>query len=224
MSQFNATVLTHNGLDLLTRAQAGQVRIQFTRIGIGDGYPPTDLRDLLNLVNEIKSLPILDIKLSGNGQTQIKAVFGNEGLTTGVYFREIGLFANDPVKGEILYSVANAGSTADYLPPSNGIDYIEEILNFVTVIGNATDVTAVIEQKALVTVDTFEEHVNDTSIHIPRSEFDSEIASLRNEINLIKATFPDSFTHNLFTEDLSTLADIDLSRGYYNQAQSRLEV
>ncbi|MDX5091596.1 phage tail protein, partial [Lactobacillus crispatus] len=99
MGQFNATVLTHNGLDLLTRAQAGQVRIQFTRIGIGDGYPPADLRDLLSLVHEIKSLPILDIKLSGNGQTQIKAVFDNVGISTGVYFREIGLFANDPVKG-----------------------------------------------------------------------------------------------------------------------------
>lgn len=223
MGQFNGSVLTDVGLALLTKAQAGTARIQFTRIGIGDGYASSDLKTLTELVNETKSLPILNINITGAGQSQVKAVLSNADLTTGQYVREIGLFANDPDVGEILYSVANAGSLADYIPPA-GIDVVEEVISFITVIGSASDVTATIEQKALVTIDTFEAHVNDSSIHITRAEFDSQIASLRNEVQLIKSTFPDSFTRNLFTEDLSTINDIDLSRGYYNEAQTRLEV
>ncbi|MDR7318926.1 phage tail protein [Brevibacillus nitrificans] len=224
MGQFNATILTEKGLSLQMKAQMGIARLQFTRIGIGDGYASVPLETLDELVNELMSLPILEIKLTGEGQSQVKAAFSNTGLASGIYVREIGLFANDPDVGEILYSVANAGSFADYLPAENGTEVIEEVINFITVIGSASDVTAIIEQKALVTVDTFEAHVNDPSIHITRAEFDSQIASLRNEVQLIKSTFPDSFTRNLFTEDLSTINDIDLSRGYYNEAQTRLEV
>ncbi len=67
-------------------------------------------------------------------------------------------------------------------------------------------------------------HVNDDSIHITRAEFNAAISSLNNRVQLIESTFPDSFNHNLFTEDLVTLDAVKLTRGYYNEAQSRLEV
>ena len=223
MAQFNGSVLTNDGLALQLKAQMGLARIQFTRIGIGDGYATGDLVDLKELVHETKSLPILEIKQTGEGQYQVKTVISNSDLQSGIYVREIGLFANDPDIGEILYAVANAGSLADYLPAA-GVDVVEEVINFVTVVGNAQDVTAIVEEKALVTVDTFEDHVNNPNIHITRAELDSRFAAVWNEINLIKATFPDSFTHNLFTEDLVTLDAIVLSRGYYNEALTRLEV
>lgn len=60
--------------------------------------------------------------------------------------------------------------------------------------------------------------------HILLEQYGMDIANLKNRVQLIESTFPDSFTHNLFTEDLVTLDAIVLSRGYYNEAQSRLEV
>jgi hypothetical protein len=223
LAQFNGSILTNDGLALQLKAQMGMARIQFTRIGIGDGYATGDLVDLKQLVHEVKSLPILEIKKTGEGQYQVKAAISNSDLETGIYVREIGLFANDPDIGEILYAVANSGSLADYLPPG-GVDVVEEVINFVTVVGNAQDVTAIVEAKALVTVDTFNEHINNTNIHITRAEFESQIANLRNEINLVKSTFPDTFLNNLFTENLATTDAIVLTHGYYNEAQGRLEV
>lgn len=67
-------------------------------------------------------------------------------------------------------------------------------------------------------------HVNDDSIHISRAEFEAAISSLRNEVQLIKSTFPDSFTHNLFSKVFTTLDGVILTRGYFNEAQARLEV
>lgn len=172
MGQFNASVLTDDGLELLNKAQAGLERVQFTRIGIGDGYASAELHTLTALVSEKLSLPILEVKLVGDGQSQVKASISNQDLTEGLYVREIGLFAKGSTGEEILYAVANAGSLADYLPPSNGVDVVEEIFNFITVIGTAQDVSAVIEEQALVTVDTFNAHVNDTSIHVTAAEMD----------------------------------------------------
>ncbi|MEC2128124.1 phage tail protein [Brevibacillus centrosporus] len=172
MAQFNGSVLTELGLALLTKAQTGATRIQFTRIGIGDGYPIEDQSELTELVHEVLSLDILELKITEDGQSQVTSTLSNKDLAAGIYVREIGLFANDPDEGEILYAVANAGALADYIPPSNGIDIVEEIFHFITVIGTAEDVTAVIDEKALVTVDTFSAHVNDASIHVTSEEMD----------------------------------------------------
>jgi len=223
VGQFNGSVLTDKGLQLQSKAQAG-ARLTFTRIGIGDGFLPGNLQTLEELVNETKSLPILEIKNLGNGQTMVKALISNQDLTSGTYVREIGLFANDPDLGEILYAVANSGDLADYLPAPNGADVVEEIIQFITLIGTAEDVTAVIDSQAVVTVTTFDEHVNDTNLHMTRAEIETELAALRNRITLIESTFPDNFKNNLFTEDFATLDDITLTKGYYNQAQTRLEV
>ncbi|WP_174769342.1 phage tail-collar fiber domain-containing protein, partial [Brevibacillus centrosporus] len=172
MAQFNGSVLTELGLALLTKAQTGATRIQFTRIGIGDGYSAEDQSKLTELVHEVLSLDILELKVIGEGQSQVTATISNKDLTDGVYVREIGLFATDPDEGEILYAVANAGSLADFLPPSDGINVVEEIFHFITVIGTVENVTAVIDEKALVTVDSFNEHVNDASIHVTSEEMD----------------------------------------------------
>ncbi|WP_019123715.1 hypothetical protein [Brevibacillus massiliensis] len=60
--------------------------------------------------------------------------------------------------------------------------------------------------------------------HVLLEQFSVDIANLKNRVQLIESTFPDSFTHNLFTEELLTLDSIILTHGYYNEAQTRLEV
>lgn len=224
MAESLGMIITNLGLQLQTKAQMGATLI-FTRVAIGDGYATKEqMKGLDKLVHETVSLPILDIRTVSVGQVQVKAVLSNRDLETGIYVREIGLFANDPDLGEILYCVTNAGDTADYLPPANGGELVDEILNINTIIGEATNVTAVISDQAYVTIDQFEAHVNDHNIHITRAEFESKISGLQNEINTLKSTFSDSFNHNLFNENLTTLDAIDLTRGYYNAAYTRLEV
>jgi len=221
---FGQTVLTEKGLALQTKAQTG-TPLNFTRIAIGDGHVPDrdSLRRLTALVHETMELPILELKIIGEGQTHARTMLSNENLTTGMYIREIGLFAEDPDEGEILYCVANAGDLADYLPAFTS-EPVEQIFTLITVIGEAQNVTAVIASQANVTVAQFQDHVQDTTVHITRQEYEQDLDALRSELNLIKATLPDSFTHNLFEFKFTSLKGIKLIRGYYNEAQGRIEV
>jgi hypothetical protein len=57
--------------------------------------------------------------------------------------REIGIYAQDPDIGEILYAVAYAGDRADFIP-ADGITKVENVVDIYTVIANAQNVTAVI--------------------------------------------------------------------------------
>ncbi len=159
MSQFSNMVLTTKGSALQTKAQAGTTQLNFTRVAIGCGYLPdgAKLEDLTALVEEKQSLDINLISIE-NGLATLRATFTNSGLSTGYYVREFGVFATDPDEGQILYSVANAGGMADYLPPE-GANIVEQIFDMVTVVGNAANVSATIDPSlTFVTIKEFTNH------------------------------------------------------------------
>lgn len=147
MAQFNSLTITQDGLELQSKAQTG-TNLNFTRAAVGDGELPdgTNLIDLSALINEKESLNLTDLFVDGSGNARARATVSNQGLATGFYIREIGLFANDPDKGEILYCVANAGQYADFLPAGTGSDIVESTLDLVTIVGNAENVTAQIDE------------------------------------------------------------------------------
>jgi hypothetical protein len=147
MAKFNSLKLTNDGLDLQSKAQAGTL-LEFSRVAVGDGELPdgTDLIDLTSLINEKESLDITSISVDEDGNAKVRSTISNQGLDNGFYIREIGLFANDPDKGEILYCIANAGDLADYLPSGYGTDIVESTLDLITVVGNADNVAAEINK------------------------------------------------------------------------------
>lgn len=78
-----------------------------------------------------------------SGTANIRGIYQNTDLTSSTYTCEIGLFAQDPDVGEILYAYANAGANGDTIPPySDGPFSRQYTVN--TAIGNATNVTATI--------------------------------------------------------------------------------
>ncbi|MCY9764921.1 phage tail protein, partial [Paenibacillus alvei] len=145
MSGFGSgLLLTKKGLALLTKAQAGK-QLKYTRVGIGDGnLNGVDPTTLNKLVLEVKSTQITKLEIQ-----QDKAVIGfvlsNKDLTTGFYFREIGIFALDPDEGEVLYSYVNAGANAEFIPPTGSAEAIEKEINALFTVGNASNVSAVID-------------------------------------------------------------------------------
>ncbi|MBI9092077.1 MAG: phage tail protein [Desulfobacterium sp.] len=134
MALFSGTVLTDAGLAFQAKAQTG-VKLEFSRVGLGDGLLPDggSLERLSVLLNERKSIPIQSIEVIGDGTTQLNTVLTNEDLSNGFYIREIGIFANDPDEGEILYSIAYAGEHPDYIPAKGGTTAVEQVINLVTV-------------------------------------------------------------------------------------------
>ncbi|MBJ7550737.1 phage tail protein [Marinomonas ostreistagni] len=144
MANFPGLQMTAAGRDLQAKAQTG-VKLDFSRVGLGDGEMPADIDPLTAMVSEKKSLDITDFELLGDGTSQLEVLLTNENLVEGFFIREIGVFAIDPdTETEILYSYANAEAYSDYLPAFGAATIVEMKFNLITVIGNATNVTATI--------------------------------------------------------------------------------
>ncbi|MFS0838050.1 phage tail protein [Paenibacillus sp. 1P03SA] len=145
MGAFGGFVLTNKGRNLQAKAQVG-VTLNYTRMGVGDGQlGGQSIPALTKLIGEKKSLAISKLKIQTHGRAVIGAVLSNQDVTTGFYFREIGIYAQDPDEGEILYCYGNAGSNAEYIPPVGGADIIEKSIDAIVVVGNAANVTATID-------------------------------------------------------------------------------
>lgn len=146
MGQFNAMKLTNKGLALFNKVQLG-TQLQLTKVAIGDGSLSAGqtLEGLTSLVNKTQDLSIISTTNNTDGTVSVQTSLSNQGLSTGKYIREIGLYATDPIEGEILYSVTNSGTLADYLP-AEGSNIVENIINIVAKTGNASNVSAVIDK------------------------------------------------------------------------------
>ncbi|MEJ5227175.1 phage tail protein [Thermodesulfovibrio sp.] len=180
MGDFIGTILTNRGRNLLAKAQTG-VQLNFTRVAIGDGIwqEGVDPVEMVTLVNEKHRLPIQSIELTGDGTVRLRFILTNNGLTEGFFIREIGIFAQDPDIGEILYAVTYAGDRADYIP-AYGVTLIENVVDIYTVIANAQNVTALISDTVVIaTKKDIYEHNKSTSSHLDiRDKLVSHIDSL----------------------------------------------
>ena len=131
MAKFKGFILTEKGRELLAKGLAGET-ITFTKMAIGDGTTATSEREMTALVNQITTLPLLNVDIKGNGTCEINALLTNKSVTTGFYIRELGIFAHGNDNVEILYAY-NTSANADYLPPFSAnnvveIEYIDTII------------------------------------------------------------------------------------------------
>ncbi|WP_020621172.1 phage tail protein [Paenibacillus daejeonensis] len=146
MANFTNIQITNRGRALQAKAQAG-AQLVFTRFRIGSGQMSgQQIADMTNLIQPVMWLTLNKSQPSSTGRHTIGAPFTNTGVTTGFYFREWGLFAQDPDIGEILYCYGNVGAGAEYIPAGGGSEIIEQQLDMIVIIGNATTVNAVIDE------------------------------------------------------------------------------
>jgi len=187
MADFKGTILTQKGRNLLAKAQTGAT-LAFTKIKLGDGLwsSNTDPTQLNDLVSPKLNLPIQDIRVVGDGTVRLRFILTNTGLSQGFFMREIGIYAQDPDLGEILYAVAYAGDRADFIP-SDGVTKVENVVDIYTVIANAQNVTAVISDTVVLAtkrdIDDLAQQLNDTA-----SNLSNQISTIKPEVG---ATAPD---------------------------------
>lgn len=150
MANFSGTIITNKGLNLLAKAIQG-TQLVFTRLALGDGLWPTpnSPEQMEALVSEKKSIQIQGIEVVGNGTARLRAVLLNTELQTGFFARELGIFAQDPELGEILYAVSYAGEQADYIPAGGNI-VLESIIDVFVIVSTAQDVTAWIDDTVVI--------------------------------------------------------------------------
>lgn len=202
--------LTAKGLDLIAKAVAGS-QLQFTKVLLGDSIrngqivTPTD-EEIVNFTGLInarwKKLPLADVRFAGNGVCLVKCQLNNASVSGGFFAREIGLYATDPDTGnEVLYAYKNNGALATYIPGGDSATSMNVIISLVTVVDQATNVTAVVDASLLATTQAeFLEHINSTKPHpnVPNSA--AEISSS----NYFWAAGADNQLHPISKDNLST--------------------
>ena len=116
---FHDAVITMKGLILDTKIRSGQAVPKFTRMKIGHGvYDGTEeISESESLKSLRQEFGFSSIEIVDNKTVRLRAISDNEGITDGYYISELGVFAEDPDEGEILYSIAiGVENKMDYQP------------------------------------------------------------------------------------------------------------
>ena len=143
MAKFNGFILTEKGRELLAKGLVGET-ITFTKMAIGDGTSLTSERERTALVNQITTLPILNINVKRNGTCEINALLTNKSVTTGFYIKELGIFAHGNDNVEILYAY-NISTSPDFVPPFSANNVVEIEYVDTIIVDQVANVTAVID-------------------------------------------------------------------------------
>ncbi len=159
MSNFQPTQLTNQGYTLLSKVLAGVTELKYTKMAIGDGQvESSDYKELTSLVNKKMEVDIRDIKVNGDGSATIKGSYSNIGLTETIQINEVGVYADDPDVGEILYCYTTANGESNFIGQSSTtilyedleiqtyISSVESIIANIVMIVNAKNVELELEE------------------------------------------------------------------------------
>lgn len=248
MAAFINNDITAAGLIVLAKGAAGE-KINYTRIVLGDGYLEEGMtpRSLTDVVSPRASIDITKLKVNSDGTVAVGGVFSNDQTSEGFYYRELGLYAEDPdpAVGEVLYCYGNCGDLAEWIPPTGGATIVEKTIDIVTVIGTATNVTAYIPADAYATKQDYENYkeialaaqataneaksLAEQAVEIANAaaqaviDLTKAVTQNTSKINTLwDAVFSD-ITTNPFQITFVDLEGITLSSGVWNATLQRLE-
>lgn len=158
--EYIAYTLTNAGRDIITRIIAG-LNVTFKRIALGDGfdYNTEGFSQRTTLVNEVKSLTNLTMKITSTNVIELLAKFSKGDLTDSFYFREIGVYIVDPddETQEILYAYGNKNDKGEYLTPHVDNYAIQKELPCLLSCGVASNVHINVSDNQLTTTIDFKE-------------------------------------------------------------------
>ena len=135
-------ILTTAASELISKVLSGKT-LNFTRMAVGDGfsYDTTVAKGYKTLVNEVLSIDITKKETLSPSSVKITSAFKNTDAQKEFYYREVGLYAQDPNTGEeILYAYGNRNDAAELITPT-GSNVVTKQLAFIISVGNSANVT-----------------------------------------------------------------------------------
>ena len=186
MPNWNGIILTNKGRVLQAKVEAGET-LNLTKLKLGSGIisEGQSLEALTDLIRPEQNLGIAAKTAMENGFTKIEATITNVGLEEGYYVRELGVFAQDPDEGEILYAVTT-DTAPDYLPAQGSATVLSQEFAIYIATSNVNHIEATIDPTALATVGfvnlTIDAHNTSDAAHENRFSLFQKIATLGDEI------------------------------------------
>lgn len=160
---FKDAVITAQGLELDAKILAGHASAIFTGIKIGDGvYSGTeDLTKVTDLRSIKQEFAISSISIIDNNTVRLRSVVTNTGIVEGYYMSELGVYAQDPDKGKILYSIAlGVKDRMDYQPSEVELLGATSTIDTFTIISNSKAATIKMGLGAAASAEDLEEKVD----------------------------------------------------------------
>lgn len=176
MSNWIPVVITKKGLALQAKVEAGTV-LKFTKMALGSGKP-TDLATATALASLKQNLAIAS-KGVNNNTCIVYATGTNIGVTTAYQASELGLYAQDPDLGEILYAVTT-DDTPDTVPSNSSATVITQRIGLAVAVSASSTVSVVLSTTGFITAADAENIANDVmTAHKTKTPLDHPAKSVQ---------------------------------------------
>ena len=169
MAEWSNATMTDVGANLQAKVNAGKTKLTFTKIKVGSGINSTNPLALTDVISSKWETTNFVVKLEGK-IVSVDTVITNTGIHEAFRMSEIGLFAQDPDKGEILYAYLT-DPEPDRMPAESGSVVVSQELTIGMVFSNTGNVSLTVNMGALVTreqlTEAVKQHNTDISSHPP---------------------------------------------------------
>lgn len=157
MAEWSNATMTDVGAALQAKVNAGKTKLTFTKIKVGSGVNATNPLVLTDVISSKWETTNFVVKLEGK-IVSVDTVITNTGVHEAFRMSEIGLFAQDPDKGEILYAYLT-DPEPDRMPAESGSVVVSQELTIGMVFSNTGNVSLTVNMGALVTREQLTEAV-----------------------------------------------------------------
>lgn len=190
MAEWSNATMTDVGADLQAKVNAGKTKLTFTKIKVGSGVNATNPLALTDVISSKWETTNFVVKQEGK-IVSVDTFITNTGIHEAFRMSEIGLFAQDPDKGEILYAYLT-DPEPDRMPAEGGSVVVSQELTIGMVFSNTGNVSLTVNMGALVTHEQLEQHNADANAHANRfnaiiQKVNNMITSVDNSDSLAKA-------------------------------------
>ena len=181
MAEWSNATMTDVGADLQAKVNAGKTKLTFTKIKVGSGVNATNPLALTDVISSKWETTNFVVKQEGK-IVSVDTFITNTGIHEAFRMSEIGLFAQDPDKGEILYAYLT-DPEPDRMPAEGGSVVVSQELTIGMVFSNTGNVSLTVNMGALVTHEQLERHNSDEHAHDDR--FNAIIQQVNNMITSV---------------------------------------
>lgn len=223
ISYNDGSYLTEKGNALIGKLLATEGTLKFTKVTAGDGSIPSGKspESMTALGNYVTDGLIASVGSSGTGEASVVVQISSIDLAQGFSCTELGLWAEDPDEGDILYAYLCLQQHPEWIRAD--ADAVNKLATFtiVTIVKNVALVTAIINPEAFATMDDLAKYAL-----IGHSHAISDIIGLQDildkhgaDIDLLK----DMIGGIKFSADFAGLTNVTIIDGVWNKSTKLVE-
>ena len=214
MAEWSNAIMTDVGNALQAKVNAGQTKLTFTKIKVGSGVNATNPLALTDVISSKWETTNIIVKREGK-IVSVDTFITNSGIREAFRMSEIGLFAQDPDKGEVLYAYLT-DPEPDRMPAEGGSVVVSQELSIGMMFSNTGNVSLTVNMGALVTreqlTEAVKQHNTDISSHPAITAMIAKILGATNWQENPVATLKD--IKNLIGQGAIVASKLDANAGF----------